>query len=219
MQLTPQELYHQLLAAYGPQHWWPAQTEYEMMVGAILTQNISWKRVEQAIANLGERLSPRYILNAPDEEIIEAIRPAGYFTSKTRYLKNLTRWYLEIGGDLSVFQDTDPMALRSSLLNLKGVGRETADCIVLYGAGLPIFVVDAYTKRLVTRLGYQGSLEYDELRQFFEQNLPRDASIYNELHGLIVRHCAGRCKAKPLCDGCPLAASCQYFAAERGKLV
>lgn len=213
MLLTPQELYRQLLEAYGPQHWWPAQTEYEMMVGAILTQNISWKRVEQAIANLGERLNPEYILTAPDEEIIEAIRPAGYFTAKTRYLKNLSKWYLEAGGDLSVFKDSDPMALRSSLLALKGVGRETADSIVLYGAGLPIFVIDAYTKRLMTRLGYQGSLEYDQLRQYFEQNLPPDVAVFKELHGLIVRHCSSRCKAKPLCDGCPLATGCHYARA------
>ncbi len=208
MHRQPTELYRLLLAAYGSQHWWPAQTEYEMMVGAILTQNISWKRVEQAIANLGQKLTPEYILAAPDEDIISDIRPAGYFTAKTRYLKNLTRWYKEAGCDLSRFRDSDPMALRRSLLAICGVGRETADSIVLYGAELPVFVIDAYTKRLMTRLGYKGNLEYDRLRQYFEQSLPRDAAVYQELHALIVRHCSGCCKAKPLCAGCPLEGHC-----------
>lgn len=209
----PRELYHTLLQAYGPQHWWPAENEYEMMVGAILTQNINWKRVEQAIANLKDRLNPDYILAASDDEIIQAIRPAGYHNAKTKYLKNLTQWYVDTGKDLTHFRDTDRMKLRSKLLALCGVGRETADCIVLYGAQLPIFVIDAYTKRLMSRLGYEGSLEYDHLRSYFEQALPVDVKLYQEFHGLIVRHCSGCCKAIARCGSCPLAERCQ--AAQR----
>lgn len=203
------ELYTILYEHYGPRHWWPAETPFEMMVGAILTQNTNWTRVEAALDNLGrENLAPDMLLAMSDEQLAEAIRTSGYHRQKAAYLKTLSLWVLQSGG-LSVVAEMESEALRSALLSLKGVGFETATSILLYAFGRPYFVVDAYTRRLFGRMGYDFSAGYEPLRGWIEEQIPPDVVLYNEFHAQIVFHSKTHCLAKPLCEKCPLEAFCQ----------
>lgn len=206
-------LYH----AYGPQHWWPGETPFEVMVGAILTQNTGWSNVEKAIASLKslDYLDPQAIVALPDEALAGLLRPAGYFNIKARRLKGFCAWYLDQGGHepLSRGETGD---LRRGLLVIKGIGPETADDILLYAFKRPVFVIDAYTRRLFARLGYiRGDEGYEALRGLFESALGADVSLYNEFHALIVRHAKEVCRSRPLCSVCPLAASCPSAGIER----
>ncbi|GHU88909.1 endonuclease [Clostridia bacterium] len=197
-------LYNILLKHYGDPHWWPAKTPYEVIVGAILTQNTAWSNVERAIASFGEELSPGRVLALSTDELAELIRPAGFFNQKARYLKEVTAW-LERRDPTS-----DTARVREELLSLKGVGRETADSILLYAFGLPSFVVDAYTARLLSRLNIDAGSNYEAVKAAFEENLPPDAEVYNRCHALIVVHSKERCRKKPICAGCPLTDMCVY---------
>lgn len=205
------ELYERLFRFYGPQHWWLAEGTFEMIVGAILTQNTSWKNVERAIARLKEtgNLSPEAIARMPSEELAELIRSSGFFRMKARKLKAFVE-HLEAhhNGRLESLFDRDASELRRELLGIHGIGPETADSIVLYGAGKPTFVVDAYTCRLFERLGLLSGPTYDHVQQFCHENLPTDAPLFNEFHALIVRHSVVHCRKRPLCAGCPLVAHC-----------
>jgi endonuclease-3 related protein len=200
-----------LLDAYGPQGWWPAESPFEVCVGAILTQNTSWGNVEKAIRALkGARiLSPSALADVPPARLAQLIRPAGYFNLKSQRLREFVRFLRErYGGSLEEMFARDWRELRSELLAVKGIGPETADVILLYGGGEPTFVVDAYTRRFVGRVGLlpEGS-GYDVTRQLFMENLPADAGLYNEYHALIVRHAKERCRKvllAGLCAGCPL---------------
>jgi endonuclease-3 related protein len=205
-------LYRLLHAAYGPQHWWPAETPFEVMVGAVLTQAAAWSNVERAIARLkgAGALLPQAILALPDARLAELIRPAGYFNAKARKLKALCALIVErFGGDLAAMLSHDPEDLRRLLLATYGIGPETADSILLYAAGRPYFVVDAYTVRLFRRLqmGPEGG-SYREWQRFFMEHLPRDAALYNEYHALVVRHGKEMCRARPRCPGCPALEMC-----------
>ena len=182
-------LFAVLLDCYGPQHWWPCQTgaRWEIITGAILTQNTAWINVEKAIGNLLSAgvMSPERVLATPDTELQELIRPAGFFTQKCAYLKAMAAFMLE--RELAFEQSTDVWALRKELLVVKGVGRETADSILLYAFNKPIFVIDAYTRRIAQRhLHLDGTLHYDILQKIFMDALPADVAIYNEYHALIV---------------------------------
>lgn len=174
-------LYKKLLSDYGPQHWWPADSQYEVIVGALLTQNTNWKNVEKAIANLkaARVLSPEAVLGTPDHELETLIRPCGFFRQKSARLKALTGKYLE-------FIARGGIPSRGELLEIKGVGKETADSILLYAFSQPAFVVDAYTRRFCAHHRLFRGKEYDDYRSFFESSLPRDAALYNEYHALIV---------------------------------
>lgn len=203
------ELYRSLYEAYGPQRWWPAETPFEMIVGAILTQATAWRNVERAVENLKSAgdLIPHLILQLDEKKLAELIRPAGYPNLKARRLKSFVehlfrRYNGSLEGMLS--QDLDP--LRDELLGIHGIGPETADSILLYAAGKPSFVVDAYTRRLLRRLGLieDEGIEYEKLRALFMENLPRDVALYNEYHALIVRHCKEVCRKRPLCHRCPI---------------
>ncbi len=176
------DLYTELYSKYGPQHWWPAETEYEVVVGAILTQNTNWKNVERAITNLKKEqcLTPEKILSLSKEKLEELIRPSGFFRQKAERLKKITKAWLNIDRKL------DTMELRNYLLNIKGVGKETADSILLYALNKPIFVIDNYTRRLTKHFFNLEFKEYDQYREYFESNLPRDIEIYKEYHALIV---------------------------------
>lgn len=202
------QIFETLLDAYGQRHWWPAKTPYEMMVGAILTQNTTWTNVEKAILNFGERLSPEYIAAAPHEAIALLIRPSGYYNQKAIKLKALTAWFAKYSFNVEKAIKVDGQTLREELLAIKGVGRETADSILTYALNKPFFVVDAYTKRLLSRLGCEIPSTYDELRRQIEQNLPRDLYLFNEFHALIVEHAKRHCKKTPACEGCSLEAIC-----------
>ncbi|HKL27314.1 MAG TPA: endonuclease III domain-containing protein [Desulfuromonadales bacterium] len=200
---------------FGPRRWWPADSAFEVAVGAILTQNTAWRNVEQAIANLkgAVDLSPDALAGLSRNRLEELIRPAGFFRQKSRYLEELTTYLLrEWNGDL-IRLCTGPLeTARRRLLALKGIGPETADSILLYAAGRPTFVVDAYTYRIFSRLQILlGDESYQAVRLLFMRNLPKDASLFNEFHALIVQHAKTYCrKRRPDCQACPLLAVCPH---------
>lgn len=208
------EIFNTLLDVYGPRFWWPAETPFEVCVGAILTQNTNWGNVEKAIANLkGEGLlSPEGLRDVPVERLAELIRPAGYFNVKSGRLKDFIGWlFQEHGGSLDRMFSGEWRLLRYELLKVRGVGPETCDSILLYAGHKPSFVVDAYTKRLFSRIGLiSGGAVYEEVRSLFMENLPTDTELYNEYHALIVEHCKERCRKKPLCETCPLRSRCGH---------
>lgn len=203
-------VYEALDAAYGPQHWWPAQNPFEAMVGAILTQNTAWTNVERALGKLAERvpLDAESILGLDQAELADAIRPAGYFNVKARRLRAFCRGFLDAGA-MDGLAALDTPALRRALLAIHGVGPETADDMLLYVFERPVFVVDAYTRRLFARLGLlAGDEGYETVRSLFERALGPDVPVYNAYHALIVRHGKHVCRTKPSCAECCLRADC-----------
>lgn len=210
-----------LLAAFGPQHWWPGETPFEVMVGAVLTQNTAWSNVEKAIANLkaAEALSCPALLAMEAGALIELIRPAGFFNVKARRLRALCDFLRDEGvADAPQrLAGTAPLPeLRLKLLAVHGVGEETADSILLYALHLPSFVVDAYTRRIFTRLGLlAGDEAYGHIRAAFQRHLPRDLGLYNEYHALIVTLGKGFCRPRPRCGPCPLAMHCTHASTSR----
>lgn len=203
------QIYDRLFETWGPQHWWPGETRLEICVGAILTQNTAWSNVERAIARLKEAkaLNLRAIHEASPERLADWIRPAGYFNVKARRLQAWTGWVMRtFGGRLArVFREpTD--ALRERLLDVNGIGRETADSMLLYAGGHPVFVIDAYTRRFMARHGWADpDMDYDTLAAVFTRALPRDPALYNEFHALIVRLGKTCCRpTNPRCAECPL---------------
>ena len=205
---TINRMYDLLEQAFGPQEWWPAKTPFEVMVGAVLTQNTNWKNVEKAIGNLKANglLSPHKLHELPHDELAELIRPAGYFNVKAKRLKNLIDFLFdETGGDLDALFALSVDDLRERLLAVSGVGRETCDSIVLYAAQKPTFVVDAYTHRVLLRHDLiDEDADYDEMKELFESNLPADVKVFNEFHALLVRVGKLYCKKRPACRECPL---------------
>jgi endonuclease-3 related protein len=203
-------VYRRLQLRYGPQHWWPGDTPFEIMVGAILTQNTAWSNVEQAIGNLTRhgRLDPERLLALREERLAEWLRPSGYFNVKARRLKAFCRWYVDHGG-YPALREWDTARLRGALLKINGVGPETADDILLYAFARPVFVIDAYTRRLFARLGLATGTEgYEPLRALIETELRADAVLYNEYHALIVRHAKAVCRSRPRCTLCVLRRTC-----------
>lgn len=210
--LSCNDAYRVLSAAWGAQHWWPAETPFEVAVGAVLTQNTAWTNVEKAIAQLkaARALTPPSLLALPESELAGLIRPAGYHNVKARYLRTLTSWVQErAAGDIASLASEDPGALRNELLALRGVGKETADSILLYAIGQLAFVVDAYTLRTGIRLRLlPQQVDYDTAQRTFTAQLPADLSIYQECHALLVRMAKEHCRTRPMCDGCPLESRC-----------
>lgn len=202
------EIYKLLFEAFGPQHWWPGETPFEVAVGAILTQNTSWANVKKAIENLkrADCLSAEKINELEHQELALLIRPAGYFNVKAKRLKNFIGWLCEnYEGDLANFEGIPTYQLREELLGINGIGRETADSILLYALDREIFVVDAYTARIGIRHGLIDSdADYEQLRDMFESSLEPDVQLYNEFHALLVRLGNEFCKPKPRCEKCPL---------------
>jgi endonuclease III related protein len=197
-------VYQRLIGAYGDQSWWPADSSFEVMVGAVLTQNTAWTNVEKAISNLkhADSLTLEGLLALSDEALAQLIRPSGYFNIKTKRLKNLCLWMAENGGE-SKLAAVDTGTLRSSLLQVNGVGPETADDILLYAFARPVFVIDTYTRRLFSKLCLiQGSEPYEDLRQIFEAELEADVSLFNQYHALIVRHAREKCQQRADCRHC-----------------
>lgn len=201
--------YETLTQALGPMHWWPAKTPFEVIVGTILTQNTAWVNVERAIANLRRErlLTPRGLERVPLGRLARLVRPSGYFRQKAKKLKAFVRFLRErFGGSLERMFRTPTAELREQLLGVHGIGPETADSILLYAGNHPIFVVDAYTKRILLRHGLAGEMAgYEEIRDLFESALPRDARLFNEFHALLVNVGKNWCRAKnPRCSECPL---------------
>jgi endonuclease-3 related protein len=198
-----------MLDHYGPLRWWPGETPFEVMVGAILTQNTAWRRVVPAISNLRNRglLEPATLHALPEPELAEAIRPAGTFRVKARYLKTLAEWLVAAhGGDAAEALRGETMTKRRELLSLRGIGRETADSILLYAGGHAIFVVDAYTRRILSRHGFvAGDEDYDVIRAWLTERVPATAPLLNELHAQIVNVGKDFCRPRnPRCAACPL---------------
>ena len=205
-------VYRRLLKAHGPQGWWPGQTRFEIMVGAVLTQNTAWTNVEKAIANLkgAGALSPEAIAGAHLRRLAGWLKPSGYFNVKARRLRALCRWLQAEGGTRALARRATP-ELREALLSVHGVGPETADDILLYAFARPVFVIDAYTRRIFRRLDLIGGDEpYEHLRELFERALGPDVQLYNEYHALIVRHGKDICRNRPRCGGCCLSEICLW---------
>ena len=201
-------LYDRLLDAYGRQHWWPADSAFEVIAGAVLTQNTNWKNVEKAISRLQAtgNLSLDRIASLSREELAGLIRSSGFFNVKARRLKNLCAW-LQSQGGLDALSTWDTGRLRQSLLSINGIGPETADDILLYAFDHPVFVIDSYTRRLLKKLGLiNGGEHYETLRRMFESCLAPDHRLYNEYHALIVRHAKEKCAADDRCRHCAVEA-------------
>ncbi len=212
-------VFENLLEAYGPQGWWPADSEFEVMVGAILTQNTAWTNVEKAIHRLrqAELLSAKAIIEAEITQLANCLRPSGYFNVKAKRLRAYCQWFLDSGG-LKGLLGQDTNTLRKDLLSVHGIGPETADDILLYALHRPVFVIDTYTRRVFTRLGLlQGESNYETLRLHVEKQLRGSppatnnvCGLYQEYHALIVWHCKQHCRVKPDCQACPLIHDCHY---------
>ncbi|MHC4925921.1 MAG: hypothetical protein ACYTER_01090 [Planctomycetota bacterium] len=202
------DIYQHLFDRYGPQGWWPGESRFEIILGAILTQNTNWKNVEKAIATLQQHdcLSPEKLHGMTAEAIAPLIRPAGYFNQKSVRLKLLVDWLLEKhDGSLDELAELPTSTLREELLTLKGIGPETADSICLYAFDKPVFVVDAYTARIFGRHGLlEPGCGYADIQELFHGSLDHDVQFFNEYHALIVRAGKDHCKRKPNCQGCPL---------------
>ena len=227
--MLPSKLYKKLQGEYGKQNWWPVteqgktKPEYkkrknltekqklEVCFGAILTQNTSWKNVEKAIIQLNKKnlIDAEKILKTRKETLAETIKPAGYFNQKTVYLKEFCKHLKKYNYSVNSFFSSS-LDLREKLLSVKGIGKETADSILLYSAGKPFFVVDAYTKRIVSRINGEQEKSYDELQQFFHKGLKKDAGLFNEFHALFVEHAKQFCRKKPVCKNCFLKKECVF---------
>jgi len=208
------EVYNRLFTIYGPQHWWPGETPFEVCVGAILTQNTSWTNVEKAThkMKLARCFSIQHLVDIQQDDLAELIRSAGYFNQKAKKLQIFARHIkTHYQGHLSHLLRKPGPELRRELLSLWGIGDETADSMVLYAAGHPSFVVDAYTRRMFSRLGCcSPDVSYADLQSMFMARLEHDTPLYNEYHALIVRFGKEQCKSKPLCGNCPLSDICRF---------
>ncbi|MDD3465214.1 MAG: endonuclease III domain-containing protein [Candidatus Cloacimonetes bacterium] len=206
------ELYQVLLSHNGCQNWWPAQTRDEVIVGAILTQSVAWGNVEKALVALAGQgiLTLRDIHLADLQLLATLVRPTLYYNQKALRLKEFARFLGDTCGfDLDILFSEEPSFLRARMLSIKGLGPETVDSILLYAGGLPVFVVDAYTKRLLSRLGYPvEKLDYHQLQDYICARIPAEVPLYNDFHAQIVLHCKDFCKKAPLCPDCPLRAVC-----------
>ena len=202
------QIYQKMFEALGPRQWWPGETPFEVVIGAILTQNTNWSNVEKAIKNLktASKLSPEGIYGLSITELAELIKPSGFFNVKAKRVKAFINWlFSRYEGNLSKMFARDLQSLRSELLSVKGIGPETADSILLYAGNMPTFVVDAYTHRIFSRHELiPEESTYDEMKSFFEENLPEDVQLFNEYHALLVNIGKTFCKTKKVCEPCPL---------------
>lgn len=208
------DVYRRLFRAHGSQHWWPGDSKFEIMIGAVLTQNTAWTNVERAIANLKSAgaLSPEGIAQAPSRRLARWLRPSGYFNVKAKRLRAICQWLLAQGG-IRKLERMSSVELRAALLAVHGIGPETADDILLYAFDCPVFVIDAYTRRIFERLGLvEGHENYEILRRRFEDALGPKVDLYNEYHALIVYHGKHVCRTRPLCEQCCLRRECRYAA-------
>lgn len=228
------DLYLRLYDFYGAQNWWPlmidgdviypsdayertrTETEaFEIAVGALLAQNTAWWNASRAVLRLKQEnaLNPSALAKVSIEQLAEWIHPAGYFNQKAKKIKKWVEFQTEtLRGEVLTLRELDPDEAREAVLSVWGIGPETADSILLYAADVLFFVVDAYTRRLFSRLGWLSADEdYDPIREWISARVPKDMKTYKEFHALIVRHCVEHCKKKPLCGGCPIGNHCGYL--------
>lgn len=201
-------VYDKLFQYYGPQGWWPAETAFEMMIGSILVQNTNWRNVDKALLELRPYLQPETIAEMPIEQLAQLIRSSGFFNIKAKRIKSFMAWFKKYGFALDEVRRKEKEELREELLGINGIGRETADVMLIYAFDQPVFVVDAYARRIFYRLGYDMPVSYDAFREKIEQTLPEDVTLYNEYHALLVEHAKRICKPSPICSECPLLDIC-----------
>ncbi|HKZ62871.1 MAG TPA: endonuclease III domain-containing protein [Thermoplasmata archaeon] len=216
----PGAVYDRLLARFGPQHWWPAETPFEVVGGALLMAQTSWANVEQALGNLKRTgvLNPRALAAISIHRLRSLVRPAGLHRTKPRRLRAFCQHLVRVAeGDLGRFFARDLEAVREELLALDGIGPETADSILLYAGGFPTFVVDAYTVRIGTRIGWFNSPAYPAVKAYFESQVPPDLARYREFHALLVAHGKHLCRPRPRCWECPLEGGCSHARDRRDK--
>ncbi len=210
------EIYRRLRKRFGPRHWWPGDTPLEIMIGAILTQNTAWTNVEKAIANLadaGVLDDAQAMLDMPDARLAALLRPSGYFNIKTQRLKHFLRFFLEsFDGSVEKMRAGQAYVIRERLLAVKGIGPETADSIFLYALNKRVFVVDAYTRRIFSRLGMiSPDADYQGMQEFFTRRLPRRIALFNDYHAQIVQLGKDFCRSRnPRCGPCPLMSGCRF---------
>ncbi len=204
-------VYRALRRRYGHRDWWPGDTPFEVMVGAVLTQNTAWSNVELAIGHMKRRglLEPRSLARARLATIEKAVRPSGYFRQKAERVRGMARHLMDAwDGDLDAFFGRDTLAVREELLSLDGIGPEAADSMLLYAGGHPVFVIDAYTVRMCQRVGLAEGLDYHALQELFMSSLPPDAGLYNDYHAQLVELGKNHCRPRPLCGECPIRRRC-----------
>ena len=207
--MTPEEIYTALLEHYGKPRWW-SEDPYTVMFQSVLVQNTAWTNVEKTTEAIGSRLSPGYISALSDEELGEAIRSCGFFRAKAKTIRALTAWFGKYGFRTENAGSIRTPELRKELLSLKGIGEETADVILVYAFRRPSFIIDAYTRRFISRLGIEYGSDKD-LRLFFENGLGKDAELYGYFHWLILEHGKAHCRKTPLCQGCPFIEACRNW--------
>lgn len=205
--LTAQQIYNRLLDSYGPVQWWPGD-EYAIMITAILVQNTSWNNVEKTVAELGERLSPKFMDSLSEEDLQPLIRSCGFYKAKSRYVKKLTAWFKGYDFEVVEVSQKPMLEVRDELLALPGIGAETADAILTYAFRMPSFVLDAYTRRFMARLGYDFKTD-EERRAFLTDGIERSANMYGWYHWLILDHCKTRCGKRIKCEGCVFGDVCR----------
>lgn len=202
------KIYQLLFNHFGPQNWWPGENEFEIMVGAILTQNTNWQNVEKAIKNLKKEtdLNFKIISQLPLKKLAKIIKPSGFYNIKAKRLKEFIKFFLkEYEGNIEKMKKEDDKILREKLLKIKGIGKETSDSILLYALEKPYFVIDNYTKRIFLRHKlFKEGKGYEDWQRYFSSHLPQDIKIYNEYHALLVKLAKTYCLKKPVCDKCPL---------------
>lgn len=207
--LTSREIYERLITGYGQPDWWPG-TPYAIMVTAILVQNTAWSNVEKAVAEMGERLMPEYIDSLTEEELQPFIRSCGFYRAKARYVKALTAWFKGYGYEVGRVREKSLHDVRQELLALPGIGAETADAILTYAFRMPSFVLDAYTRRFLERLGY-GFKTDEERRAFLTKGIEPSADMYGWYHWALLEHGKARCGKKPKCEGCVFGDVCRFM--------
>ncbi|MCK8080755.1 endonuclease [Vibrio sp. 1CM24A] len=193
---------------YGDFDWWQREDPYEIVLGAILVQNTNWKNAEKALINLGDKCGPRSVAQMDLDDLAQKIRSSGYYNQKAIKLKAVTEWFSKYRYDISEVREQDKDQLRKELLEVKGIGGETADAILVYAIGKPSFVIDAYARRIFTRNGLDVPKSYEKFRALMESVIPLDTKRYGYYHGLLVEHGQQFCNPKPKCQDCPLNDSC-----------
>ncbi|WP_299691709.1 endonuclease [uncultured Vibrio sp.] len=202
------DVFNTLEQHYGYFDWWQREDPYEIVLGAILVQNTNWKNAEKALTNLGDKCAPRSVADMGLDDLAQKIRSSGYYNQKAIKLKAVTKWFSKYQYDISVVREQDKDQLRKELLEVKGIGGETADAILVYAIGKPSFVIDAYARRIFTRNGLDVPKSYEKFRALMETVIPLDTKKYGYYHGLLVEHGQQLCNPKPKCQDCPLNATC-----------
>ena len=208
------KIYNKLLSSFGQRGWWPADTPFEVAISAILTQNTSWKNVKKAIDNLKEKklLSPQKLYKIDTQVLAGEIKSSGYYNQKAKKIKNFLEFFKKYNFSFRKMSPVNVWELRAELLDVNGIGEETADSILLYALDKPVFVIDAYTKRIFHRLGFiNENIKYSELQKYFAENLIEDNKLFNEYHALIDNLAHFICRKKPECGKCVLNKDCRYY--------